>query len=35
MFDLPALTDLAQRRAVDIREVCMIGKDLRVMARVR
>ena len=35
MFDVPALTELAQRREFDITEVRMIGSDLRVIARMR
>jgi diaminohydroxyphosphoribosylaminopyrimidine deaminase/5-amino-6-(5-phosphoribosylamino)uracil reductase len=34
MFDLPAIGDLAARRALEIREVQRIGGDIRVMARV-
>lgn len=33
MFDLPELQDLAGRRALDIRDVRMIGADIRIMAR--
>lgn len=34
MFDLPAIEDLAARRALEIRDVQRIGGDIRVMARV-
>jgi diaminohydroxyphosphoribosylaminopyrimidine deaminase/5-amino-6-(5-phosphoribosylamino)uracil reductase len=33
MFNLAELTDLAQSRSLDIREVTMIGRDVRVIAR--
>lgn len=33
MFDLPQLTDLAGRRGLDIRDVRMVGSDLRIVAR--
>lgn len=33
MFDLPALDDLAQRRALAIRDVRHVGPDLRIVAR--
>jgi diaminohydroxyphosphoribosylaminopyrimidine deaminase/5-amino-6-(5-phosphoribosylamino)uracil reductase len=35
MFDLPPLPDLAGRRAFEIRELSMIGSDIRVIARSR
>jgi len=35
MFHLPELTDLTQSRALELRDVCTIGGDLRVMARVK
>lgn len=34
MFNLPALTSLDQRVQLEIRDACMIGPDLRVIARV-
>ncbi|KPK18621.1 MAG: riboflavin biosynthesis protein RibD [Betaproteobacteria bacterium SG8_41] len=33
MFDLPELHDLAGRRSLDIRDVRMIGADIRIVAR--
>lgn len=33
MFDLPQLTELAGRRGLDIRDVRMVGSDLRIIAR--
>lgn len=33
MFDLPALQDLAGRRALEIRDLRMIGADIRILAR--
>jgi diaminohydroxyphosphoribosylaminopyrimidine deaminase/5-amino-6-(5-phosphoribosylamino)uracil reductase len=33
MFGLPALTDLSGMRRVEIRDVGMIGSDIRVLAR--
>ncbi|GGZ10986.1 bifunctional diaminohydroxyphosphoribosylaminopyrimidine deaminase/5-amino-6-(5-phosphoribosylamino)uracil reductase RibD [Pseudoduganella plicata] len=33
MFALPALTDLAQKRALRFHEVCNVGGDLRILAR--
>ena len=33
MFELPELTDLSGRRELRIRDVRMIGPDIRVMAR--
>jgi len=33
MFNLPELTDLADRRVLAVRDVCMVGGDLRVVAR--
>jgi diaminohydroxyphosphoribosylaminopyrimidine deaminase/5-amino-6-(5-phosphoribosylamino)uracil reductase len=35
MFALPALRELAERRELDVRDVRMIGADIRVIARVR
>lgn len=35
MFNLPELTELAQARELDIRDVARIGNDLRIIARVR
>ena len=35
MFDLPELRELAERRELDVRDVRMIGGDIRVIARVR
>ncbi|MCC7079186.1 MAG: bifunctional diaminohydroxyphosphoribosylaminopyrimidine deaminase/5-amino-6-(5-phosphoribosylamino)uracil reductase RibD [Burkholderiales bacterium] len=34
MFDLPELSSLAQRRALDLRDVRRIGADLRILARI-
>jgi diaminohydroxyphosphoribosylaminopyrimidine deaminase / 5-amino-6-(5-phosphoribosylamino)uracil reductase len=35
MFHLPELSDLSARRELDFRDVCRIGDDLRVLARVK
>lgn len=35
MFDMPELHDLAQRNELEVRDVRMIGADIRVIARVR
>jgi diaminohydroxyphosphoribosylaminopyrimidine deaminase/5-amino-6-(5-phosphoribosylamino)uracil reductase len=35
MFRMPEVRDLAQRRELDVRDVRMIGADVRVIARVR
>ena len=35
MFALPELQDLAGKRELEVRDVCMIGADIRVIARVR
>jgi diaminohydroxyphosphoribosylaminopyrimidine deaminase/5-amino-6-(5-phosphoribosylamino)uracil reductase len=35
MFQIPEVRDLAQRHELDIRDVRMIGADIRVIARVR
>jgi diaminohydroxyphosphoribosylaminopyrimidine deaminase/5-amino-6-(5-phosphoribosylamino)uracil reductase len=35
MFDLPDLADLAGRRELDVRDVRMIGPDIRILARVK
>jgi hypothetical protein len=34
MFELPGLTELSQRVALDLRDVRSIGPDLRILARV-
>jgi hypothetical protein len=34
MLELPGLTELAQRIALDLRDVRRIGPDLRIIARV-
>ena len=35
MFDTPSWTALADRRGIDIRDVCPIGDDTRITARIR
>ncbi len=34
MFDLPALDTLAQRRELDLYDLCRVGRDLRIIARI-
>ena len=34
MFDLPALDTLAQRRELELYDLCRVGRDVRIIARI-